>query len=119
MGDHSSIDASILLGTTRASRSGNRDHDIKTEEENGCTKIFSPPEIRQGGVEARRERDATEEKGNARIRKRKDRKESETGDRHRPVRGAEEGREGPPQTHRAKELRREEAEQLKVLLLDK
>lgn len=112
MGDHSSIDASILLGTTRASRSGNRDHDIKTEEENGCTKIFSPPEIRQRSVEARRERDATEEKRNAQIRKRKDRKEPETGDRHRAVRGAEEGREGPSPAHGAKELREKEAEPL-------
>lgn len=113
MGDHSSIDASILLGTTRASRSGNRDHDIKTEEENGYTKIFSPPEIRQRGVEARRERDATEEKGNAQIRKRTDRKESETGDCHRPVRGAQEGREGPSPAHGAKELREKEAEPLR------
>ena len=114
MGDHSSIDASILLGTTRASRSGNRDHDIKTEEENGCTKIFSPPEIRQGGVEARRERDATEEKRHAQVRQeRKDREESATGDRHRPVRGAEEGREGPSPAHGAKELCEKEAEPLR------
>jgi hypothetical protein len=74
------------LGTTRANRSGNRDYDFKTEEENGWTEIFRPPEIRQCGVEARRERDAAEEKRNAQIRKeRTDREKPEAGDRYRPV----------------------------------
>ena len=68
-------------------------HDFKTEEqENGYAKIFRPPEIRQRGVEARRKRDAAEEKGDAQIGKRKNGEEPEAGDCHWPVRSPEEGR---------------------------
>jgi hypothetical protein len=74
MGDHSSIDALIHRHNTRHP-SGNRYDPTKTEEDNGCTQIFRAPEIRQSRIEARRERDATAEKGNPQIRKeRKDSK---------------------------------------------
>jgi hypothetical protein len=85
----------------------------ETEEDNGCTQIFRPPEIRQSRVETRRKRDATPEKGDAQIRKeRKDSEKPEAGNRNRPIRGPEERGEGSSEAHRTKELRRKEAEPL-------
>jgi hypothetical protein len=69
-----SIDVLIHRHNTRQP-AGNRGDKIKRGDNNACTQIFRPPEIRQSGVEARRKRDATAEKGNTQIRK--ERKDSE------------------------------------------
>jgi hypothetical protein len=86
-GDRNSIDALIYWHNTRQTGPESETTTLqKRREEDGCTKIVRPPEIRQGGLEARRERDATEEKGNPEIRtKWKNREEPEAGNRHRTV----------------------------------
>ena len=112
MGDHSSVDVDSLAQHAPV---GPEPHTTtsRTEDDNAYTKSLRPPEIRQGSVKARRERHATEEKRNAQIRKeRQDSEEPKAGDRHRPVRGAEKGREGPSSAHGTKGLRGQEAEPL-------
>jgi hypothetical protein len=65
----------VITGTTRAIEQEIEMNRPETEEDNGCTQIFRPPEIRQSRVETRRKRDASAEKGNAQVRKeRKDSK---------------------------------------------
>ena len=105
----------ILRHNTRQRAQISYDY-TQTEEENGRTEIIRPAEIRQGGVQARRERHATEEKRNAQIReKRKDREEPEAGNRDRFVRGSKEGLEGPPKAHGTKELKWTKADRLTLL----
>jgi hypothetical protein len=112
MGDHNSIDVASLWHNTRQPVQNQRRQD-QNEDENAHTKTLRRPEIRRGCVKARRERDATDEKGNAQIRKeRKDSEEPEAGDRYRPVRGAEEGREDPSPACGTKELQANKAKRL-------
>jgi hypothetical protein len=114
MDGYSSIDALILWHNTRQSVR-NYIQQQQNGGSNGYAKILRPPEIRQGGLEARRERDASEEKRNAQIRQEwKDREKPEAGDRNRSVRSAQEGRKGPAKTRRTKELgRKKTVESLK------
>ena len=104
----------------------NQTRQDQNEDENAYTKTLRRPEIRGGCVKARRERDTTDEKGNAQIRKerkerkeRKDSEEPEAGDRYRPVRGAEEGREDPSPARGTKELQANEAKPRMRSPLDK
>ena len=74
--------------------------------EKGWTEEEWRSEIRKGGGQASRERDATEEEGHAQEwprRQRREGKEPQTGDCDRPLRSTQEGREGPAEKGREEE----------------
>src|SRR6185295_5817212 len=91
-------------GTGNATRDGER----SGRDHHGQTTTTGRAALRQGGAEDRCQRDEAGEAGYAEVGQRAAPagEESPAGHRHRPVRSATEGTEGPSAPARAPELRR-------------